>query len=40
MTNPPVDQDLYMERLETLYEKELTDIRAFAQRENRPLDEV
>lgn len=32
--------DLYLERLETLYEKQLGDIRAFAQREGRPLDEV
>lgn len=32
--------DLYLERLETLYEKQLSDTRAFAQREGRPFDEV
>ena len=34
------DQALYLERLDTLYEKGLSDIRAFAQRESRPFDEV
>lgn len=34
------DHDLYLERLETLYEKQLSDLRAFAARESRPFDEV
>ena len=35
-----IDEELFLERLETLYEKELSDVRAFAQREHRPYDEV
>lgn len=35
----PVDA-LFLERLETLYEKSLADLRAFAQREGCPFEEV
>ena len=35
-----VDEGLYLERLETLYEKGLSDIRAFAAREERSFEEV
>ncbi|KAI0367767.1 hypothetical protein BV20DRAFT_999883 [Pilatotrama ljubarskyi] len=34
------DDVLFLERLEMLYEQSLADLRAFAEREDRPLDEV
>ncbi|KAI8980174.1 hypothetical protein BD414DRAFT_493863 [Trametes punicea] len=34
------DDALFLERLEMLYEQSLTDLKAFADREGRPLDEV
>ncbi|KAI0690165.1 hypothetical protein BC835DRAFT_1417985 [Cytidiella melzeri] len=34
------DNDLYLERLETLYEKHLGEINAFAKRESRPCEDV
>ncbi len=35
-----LENELFIERLETLYEKELTDLHAFAQREGCPFEEV
>ncbi|KZT00803.1 uncharacterized protein LAESUDRAFT_816334 [Laetiporus sulphureus 93-53] len=37
---PLEDDGLFRERLETLFDKHLTDLRTFAEREARPLDEV
>lgn len=35
-----VEDGLFLERLETLFAKSLSDIRTFAEREARPLEEV
>lgn len=34
------DDPLFRERFQTLMEKSLTDMKTFAERENRPLEEV
>lgn len=38
--DPSLDDALFLERLKFFYEQSLTDIRAFAQREGRPYEEV